>query len=249
MKSKRNILIATFAAAALLFSTVMVSRNNIVEANTLNADVAQVRTITSSGEGAINASPDVAYVNIGVVTEGKELSKVQAENSDKMTKVMASITKLGIKKEEIKTVGYNVNPKYEWNEKTGTSTITGYTVSNTLEVTINDITKTGSLLDAAVASGSNSVNSVRFALKNQTELYNQALELAVKDAKAKASAMGKGLSISNIQPFKITEVSNRNTPVFYESNAVAFDSAKVSTPISGGELKVSATVTVEFSFN
>ena len=249
MKSKRNILIAAFAAAALLFSTVMVSRNNIVEANTLNADVTQVRTITSSGEGAINASPDVAYVNIGVITEGKELSKVQAENSDKMTKVMASITKLGIKKEDIKTVGYNVNPKYEWNEKTGTSTITGYTVSNTLEVTINDITKTGSLLDAAVASGSNSVNSVRFALKNQTELYNQALELAVKDAKAKASAMGKGLSISNIQPYKITEVSNRNVPVFYESSAMAFDTAKASTPISEGALKVSATVTVEFSFN
>jgi uncharacterized protein YggE len=249
MKSKRNILIGAFAAAALLVSTFMVSKNNVVEANTGTIDVSQVRTITASGEGAIEASPDVAYVSIGVITEGKELSKVQAENTDKMTKVMASITKLGIKKEEIKTANYTVNPKYEWNEKTGTSNITGYTISNVLEVTVNDITKTGGLLDAAVASGSNSINSVRFGLKNQTDLYNQALEIAVKDAKAKAAAMGKGLSITNIQPFKITEVSNRNTPVYYQREAMAMDVAKASTPISEGQLKVSATVTVEFSFN
>lgn len=249
MKSKRNILIGAFAAAALLFSTFMVSKNNVVEANTGTADTSQVRTITASGEGAIQASPDVAYVSVGVITEGKELAKVQADNTDKMTKVMASLTKLGIKKEEIKTTGYNVSPKYEWNEKTSVSTIVGYTVSNTLEVTVNDITKTGSLLDAAVASGSNTIYGVRFGLKNQTTLYNQALEIAVKDAKAKAAAMGKGLSITNIQPLKITEVSNRNTPVFYEGATASMDVAKATTPISQGELKVTANVTVEFSFN
>jgi uncharacterized protein YggE len=246
MKSRRNILIGAFAAAALLLSTIAITNNNVVEANTVSTETAEVRTISAYGEGAIEASPDVAYVSVGVITEGKELAKVQAENADKMTKVNASLTKLGIKKEEMKTVNYSVNPKYQWDEKTGNSTIVGYTVSNTVEVTINDITKTGTILDTAVANGSNSVNSVRFALKNQTDLYNKALEIAVKDAKAKAEAMGKGLSITNIQPSKITEVSNRTTPVYYES--AAMDMAKSSTPISQGQLKVSASVSVEFSF-
>lgn len=246
MKSKRNVLIGAFAAAALILSTIAITNNNVVEANTLSTDAAEVRTITAYGEGAIEASPDVAYVSVGVITEGKELAKVQAENAEKMTKVTTSLTNLGIKKEEIKTTSYSVNPKYVWDEKTGESSIAGYTVTNVLEVTINDISKTGTILDTVVANGSNSVNSVRFGIKNQTDLYNKALEIAVKDAKAKAEAMGKGLSITNIQPYKITEVSNRNTPVYYES--AAMDLAKSATPISQGQLKVSASVSVEFSF-
>jgi Uncharacterized conserved protein len=248
MKSKFKVLAGAVIAMTLVFSTVYISKSNIAKAETAGSTVEQVTTITASGEGAIEAAPDVAYVSIGVVTEGKELAKVQAENADKMAKVMASLTKLGIKKEEIKTSNYNVNPKYEWNDKTGVSTIVGYTVNNTLDVTVNDITKTGTILDSAVASGSNSINGVRFALKNETELYNKALELAVKDAKAKAAAMGKGLGITNIQPYKITEISNRNTPVYYNAKTESMDAARAATPISEGELKVTANVSVEFSF-
>lgn len=248
MKSKLNSFLGAIVVAILLFSTIAVTRNNIVEASTTSNNVSQVRTITASGEGAIEAVPDVAYVSIGVITEGIELSKVQLENSEKMTKVIESLTQLGIKKEEIKTTNYNVNPKYEWNKDTGKNTISGYTVYNNLEVTINDINITGSLLDEVVASGSNSINSVRFGLKNETDLYNQALEIAVKDAKAKAEAMGKGLGIIYIQPLRVTELSNRNTPVYFDKGAVAMEAAKVSTPISEGELKVTARVSIEFSF-
>lgn len=248
MKSKLNIFLGALAVTILLFSTIAVTRNNIVEASTTNRDVSGIRTITSSGEGAIEAVPDVAYVNIGVITEGLELSKVQSENSEKMTKVIESLTQLGIKKEEIKTTNYNVNPKYEWNKDTGKSTITGYTVSNILEVTINDISITGSVLDEVVTSGSNSINSVRFGLKNETDLYNQALELAVKDAKAKAEAMGKGLGIIYIQPLRVTELSNRSTPVYFDKGAAAMEAAKVNTPINKGELKVTARVSIDFSF-
>lgn len=248
MKSKAKIITGAIVIVAILFSTITFSKNNIAKANTTIKEVSQARTITASGEGAIEAVPDVAYVNIGVITEGTELSKVQSDNAEKMTKVVESLAKLGINKEEIKTRNYNVNPKYEWNKDTGKSSITGYTVSNALEVTINDTTITGSVLDEVVTNGSNSINSIRFGLKNETELYNQALELAVKDAKAKAEAMGKGLGLVNIQPLRITESSNRNTPVYYDRAAVSMEVAKASTPISEGELKVKASVSVEFSF-
>lgn len=248
MKSKVKIFIGAFAMVALLSSAFMIPKNSTVEASTTNKDVNQVRTITASGEASVEAVPDVAYVSIGVITEGKELSKIQAENAEKMTKVIAGLTELGVKKEDIKTTSYNVNPKYEWNKDTGKSDITGYTVSNTLEVTINDISTTGNLLDKVVASGSNSINSIRFGLKDETVLYNKALELAVKDAKAKAEAMGKALGIANIEPLRISEASNRNTPMYYDRGAMAMEAAKVSTPISQGEMKVSASVSIEFSF-
>jgi uncharacterized protein len=248
MKSRSTIFIGMFVAATLLLLSSMLTKNNLVEADTITKPASESRTITSSGKGAIQATPDVAYVNMGVITDGQELSKVQAENAEKMAKVMASLSELGIKKDEMKTISYNVNPNYKWDEKTGKSFIVGYTVSNTLVVTINDISQTGNLLDKVVASGSNSINSIRFGIKNEAELYNQALELAVKDAKAKAAAMGKGLGIENIQPLKITESSNRYTPIYNERSIPAMDSAKAATPISGGELEVSATVSIEFLF-
>lgn len=249
MKAKVNIFMGTFIMATILFSVSMISKNNIVEADTLTNNIVQMRTITTSGEGTIEATPDVAYISIGVITEGLELSSIQSENSEKMAKVFEILTQFGIEKDEIKTKNYSVNPKYEINQSTGKSNIVGYTVNNTLEVTINDITNTGSILDGVVANGSNYINSVRFGLKDETELYNQALELAVKDAETKAKAMGKTLGIINIQPFKITEASDRSTPVYYNRSTASMGALKASTPISEGELKVTARVSIEFSFD
>lgn len=205
-----------------------------------------IKTITSTGEGAIKVTPDVAWVTVGVLSEHKELLKAQEDNTLKMNAVIKALTDSGVKKEDIQTTGYTVIPNYEWNQTTGKSNLIGYTVRNTVEVTINDLEKAGVILDKVVASGSNTINGIRFGVKDETTLYNKALEIAVKDAKVKAEAMAKGLGITNIEPLHITEVSNRYTPVYAEKGML-MDSVS-STPISLGELEVSASVNVEFSF-
>lgn len=203
-------------------------------------------TITSTGEGKITVTPDVAYVNLGVISEGKNLSNTKKDNATKMAKIMTSLKDLGIKEKDIKTVEYSVNPKYTYNEKTGASSINGYTVSNTVQVTVVDIDKTDNLLDKVVESGSNNINGIIFGVKDEASIYNQALELAVKDAKAKATAMGKGLGITNITPSKITEVSSPS--YMYDTKMEASYDSAAGNSVSKGTLDVTASVSVDFSF-
>lgn len=251
--SKKSVVILAilFFACVCILSVafgVLVGKSSTVMADT-SSITEQIKTITASGEGAIKVTPDVAYVTLGVVTEGKDLKTVQSENAVKMNEVMKSLTDLGINKEDIQTSNYYVSPKYNWDDKTGQSNIVGYTVSNTLEVTVNDIAKSGNLLDKVVASGGNRISGIRFDVKDKTALYNQALEIAVKDAKNKAIAMGKGLGITNIEPLRISEVGSRYVPIYADKNMYTMnDSVAESTPISSGELEVTANVNVEFSF-
>jgi len=241
---------SSYVVIVLLLAVIvslMTNKVPVVEANT--STVGLEKTITANGRAAIKATPDVAYVNIGVVTEGKELKSVQSENATKMSAIMKVLEKSGIKESEVKTVSYYVNPKYDWDNVRNKSILAGYTVHNTVEVTINDIAKVGTVLDDVVASGSNYISGIRFGVKDESELYNQALELAVKDAKAKAEAMGKGAGAINISVKSITESGNRSQPIYLETDSM-YDSVSVReiTPISEGEIEVVANIVVEFTF-
>lgn len=257
--SKQKVTNILLVLSIILFAASSVSDRKVVEA-TANEDFVSIRpisaefmpermdkTIITVGEGIIETVPDVAYVNIGVVSEGKDLSKVQEENALKMNNIMNKLKELNVKEKHIKTTNYNIYPNYNWEDRTGESRIVGYTVNNTLTVTVENINKTDNLLDEVVKSGSNNINGISFGIKDSSKIYNQALELAIKNAKEKALVMGRAVGAVNVEPIKITEVGNSGYGYFEKNMGIATDS--VSTPISQGTLTVSANVSVEFSFN
>jgi len=61
----------------------------------------------------VRANPDVAIVNIGVVTEDKELERAQQQNAATTSSVINSLRAAGIKDADIQTVTYSVNPQAE----------------------------------------------------------------------------------------------------------------------------------------
>ena len=56
--------------------------------------------IKVTGEGEIAVQPDTASVNLGVVTESKELIEAQQQNSTIGTKIIDSLLALGIDKNQ-----------------------------------------------------------------------------------------------------------------------------------------------------
>ena len=256
--NKQKVTNILLVLSIILFAASSVSDRKVIEA-TANEDFVSVRpisaefmpermdkTIITVGEGIIETVPDVAYVSIGVVSEGGDLSKIQKDNAKKMNKIMDKLKELNVKEKHIKTSSYNIYPNYKWYEDTKESKIVGYRVSNTLTVTVEDINKTDNLLDAVVNSGSNNINGISFGIKDSSKIYNQALELAIKNAKEKALVMGKAVGAVNVEPIKITEVGNSGYGYLEKNMSIATDS--VSTPISQGTLTVNASVSVEFAF-
>lgn len=232
----------------MVFVLVVMSSGSVFNQISLADAVTTTGKISAVGKASIKATPDMAYVNIGVEKQNSEVEKAQSEVTLAMNGIMDALKKLGIKESDIKTMNFNIYPNYKWVEKDQKQVITGYTVSHQLEVTIRNIKDSGKLLDQVVKAGGNSVSGIRFGVSNHEALYNLALESAVKNAKSKAEAMGRGLGISNLKPLQITEQSVYSAPYMRNemSNAVADSAAK--TEIMPGEMEITAEVFVEFGY-
>src|SRR3989338_3690776 len=71
-------------------------------------------TVSFSGEGKVLAKPDIALVNLTILTEATTSKTAQDDNSKKSKAVIDFLKKQGIDEKDIKTVGYNIYPKYSY---------------------------------------------------------------------------------------------------------------------------------------
>lgn len=210
------------------------------------------RLISVSGNVTKTVTPDKADITISVETLDKSASKSQSDNAVLAQKVRDALKAAGIDDKDIKTVGYYLNEEYKWNKVTEESEVVGYRTSNTIQVTVRDLTKTGSVIDAATQAGANRVTGVSFSLSQakEDELRMQALQEASANAKAKATNMASGLGITLGTVYSASENSSYSMP-YYRSN-FAYDmkaeagSVPTSTPITAGDVEFTVSVSVQF---
>lgn len=213
------------------------------------ADTAQAQnSITVQGASSVTVTPTIAYVNIGVTTFNKDAAVAQTDNAKKMDQVYKALANLGIAKDKIKTVSYYITPRYDYKENT--TTLAGYDVTNGIEVTVTDLTKVSKVLDMTVQQGVNQASSISFGISEQQRetVYLQALTKAVANAKAKASALATASGVSISKPSQIIEGSSGSVVTPYYSAVDMVKAEGVSTPISAGELKVEANVTLVYNY-
>ena len=205
------------------------------------------RSISVTGVGEVKAQPDMATITIGVRTENKDLVPAQQENKNRMNDVFEVLKQLNIDEKDIKTVNYNVYPEQQYDPKNNTSYLRAYVVTNNVEVTVRDLDILGLAIDQVTAKNANLIHNIRFGLSNQEELRNKALEMALINSQNKASHMMGVYKIKDISPIKIQEnyQTSYNGPQIYKE--MAMDSSN-STPISSGEMNITATVYVEYEF-
>lgn len=246
MKYKLTMVAVFIAVATLLVMFFGLYANTTAQAQ-VEEEAKDKRTMSVSGQAKVSASPDFATINLGVITEDKDATVAQKANATSMDKVIASIKASGVKAEDMKTVNYSIQPRYDYNEKTRESRIVGYTVSNSVNVTVRDLAKTGSIIDAAAQSGVNTTSNINFGLSNYEEFYNEALEKAVLAAKKKADTMAGALGVKLIAPISVNEgggYSPLSNYAVYDMKAMS----NVQTPIQAGSLEITANVSIVYEY-
>ena len=208
--------------------------------------------ISVSGEGMVEAQPDRATISVGVVTREKNPSAVQAANAKAASSVINSIVALGIERKNISTGNYSFNPIYRHTDN-GKRILEGYEASNSVTIIVDDLNLVGKIIDAALNHGANQVNSLNFGLRNKTAYQDEALRIAVLDAKRKAEIVARALgkSIVSVRTVSINS-SSISAPRNYKmarSMAVAEDAVEYETPIESGTLQCAANVHVEFEIS
>lgn len=210
----------------------------------LGENISTANKLTVSATGSIKVMPDVAYITVGVKTQNKDMKKAQQDNKAKMNQLFDAMKKQGLTEDDMRTTNYSAYPMYDY--KNGKNTITGYEVTNMVEITIKDIDSVGEFLDIAADSGANTSYPIDFSLLDQSEHYNEALKDAVTQAKTKAETIATAGGYQIVGTLEITEGSYGYYPdrkYFAMDDAEAEDAA---TPITAGELEVTANITVIF---
>ncbi len=194
------------------------------------------------GVGSVMASPDMAAVTIGVMTEGMNLEKTQQENAEITDQIVRALLEMGINEKDIQTQRYAVEPQYDYQE--GKQVFTGYKVTHLYRVNVRDISKTGRVIDTAVASGANVIGDIDFMLSNPDAYYRQALRLAIMDAVRKAGEVERTLDVQvNKTPVSIVEETGQGAapqPFMLK--------AEVATQMQPGILEVTARIRAVFEY-
>jgi uncharacterized protein len=190
--------------------------------------------INVTGTGTVQSVPDEAQFSLGVESTGPTAREALAANSERMRRVLASLFAAGVAKGDVQTQDVSVSRSYPDN---------GYSADNSVSVTIHELQKAGSILDAATNAGANDVYGPTLTRSDQDALQAKALRAAVDDARAKARILAEAAGVRLGSVTAIAESGGEAMPVY------AADLAKraPSAPIEPGRQQTQATVQVTFA--
>lgn len=227
-----------FGLVAMLLGTISVLQAQTP--TTGSVDTRRVTRVLVTGDSIVTAQPDTATLMISVVTQAKRAIAAQQENAAKSDAVSKAV-KTAIPEAEIKTSGYSVQPQRVYRENQP-PTITGYEARNTVTVTLSDLKKVGTVIDAASQAGANDIGGVMFTLKQDRPARDQALSEATREAVSKAQVIARALGGRVVRIAEVQEEGFRPPQPILQSEALMRVAKDVATPIEVGSLEISSRV-------
>lgn len=198
-----------------------------------------------NGEGKVSVAPDIAYTNLGVEAQGPTVKQVQNSLNTSSNAVIEALTKIGIKKEDIKTTQYTISPMYDYTNSR--QKLSGFQAHSSVRVTIKNLDLVNAVIDTATANGATNVGSITFDVEDKEKAFNSARDLAVKDAKKKATDAARiaGFSLGRIINYSESEGSQPR-PIMLEGAKMAGSADAVATNIETGTSDIAMTVTISY---
>lgn len=206
------------------------------------------RQIVVSATETVEVTPDRARLMISVETRGRTSAAAASENARIQSAVLAAVRGAGVASAQIRTLVVSVNPEYRYPTDGGRPTVVGYQARNTIRVELHDLAKVSAALDGALGAGATNVNGPELYLFDMDKARRDALQKAVRKARAEAQAMAEaaGVTLGAILELSASEGGGGGpVPVFAMARARADES--VATPVEAGNISVSATVNLRIA--
>ena len=202
-----------------------------------------VSSIRVTGDAQVTAKPDRVQIDIGVTTRADKSQEAATQNARQVDAVLAAVKKSAGPTAVLKTVNYSLSPAYKY-QNGHEPLITGYTASNVVQVTLDDLTKISNVIDAAAESGANQVQGIQFTLRDQDGVRAEALRKAAAKARGDAEVLAAALGLKIVRVLSVEESGAPRLPMMRTMSmaAGAVAEAKMATPVESGTLEVSADI-------
>lgn len=206
-------------------------------------------TFDINGTSEISTIPDQAEVTVGITVNQNTVAAAQNQANQVINNITESVRQLGVESKDIKTVNFNVNPRYDY--ESDTPTITGYSVDTSVRVKVKELDTINQVIDTATANGANQVNGISFTISDEKEeeLRKQARKEAIEDAKESAKELA---DLADMRLGKIVDISENNVgseqpPIMYARNELAVaDAGGSPTSVEPGSTSYTYQVTLSY---
>jgi uncharacterized protein YggE len=199
-------------------------------------------TITVTGNGQVEGTPDTATFSVGVSTTASSAVNALDRNNAQVAGLESSLETDGVLVKDIQTSWLNLSANTN-----SAGDVTGFTADHELSVTMQNLSNLGMALDDAVHATGNGVtlDGISFSISNQSTLLAAARAQAMLSANTEASqvATGAGLALGPI--VKVTDNENSGQQVFF-APAAASGAVNASVPVQPGQQQISVGVTVVY---
>lgn len=220
----------------------------------VGSGIQPTNTISVQGEGEVFAVPDTAMFSFSVIKEGETAEVVQQSATEVANGVIAYLKDNGVEEKDIKTTGYNVYPRYEWEKivcvtypcPQGERKLVGFEINQSIQVKVRDTKRAGEFLSGVGEFGVSNISGLSFTIDDEDDLKREARQAAVADAKEKAEALTSDLGVRLI---RVVSFNEYNVP-YYAARAESFygvggDASSVPE-IPVGENRITSTVNITY---
>ncbi len=181
--------------------------------------------VTVSGDSIVQAQPDTAIITVSVITQA----------------VVQALKNAAGPGAEIKTSGYSLQPQRVYKEGQP-PTITGYEARNSIMVTLSDLTRVGSVIDATSQAGANDVGGISFTLRKDRPARDQALAEATREAVSKAQVIATALGGRVVRIVEVQEEGITRPVPIYQGTMQMMKTNAAPTPVEVGMLDITSRV-------
>jgi uncharacterized protein YggE len=217
-------------------------------------------TITLSGHGEVNASPDIASVNLTIESSASPQSAASDSVNTKTAKILEFLKSSGVDDKDIKTDNYSSFPKYSYPEpcpvyangsvppcRQSESKIVGYTVSQGITVKIRKADDVSKIIDGINKIGVTSMYGPNFTFDDPDKLQADARKEAIKDAREKAENLADDLGVRLGRIVSYSE-GGYGGPMYYAKDmAVSANAGSAPAPsIPKGENTLTSDVSITY---
>jgi len=166
------------------------------------------RSISVSGTGSVELSPDKATLVLSIVAREADVETAQSKAAEVTAKVLALADDLNIERNLVDTTSASVRPDYRWNRDSEEQELRGYIAERQMRIEVRDLEQLGVVIERAVKAGVNQVMPPQLDSSNRRDAYRDALDKAALDAKETAARLAASLGLKLGSAIRVTTSSD-----------------------------------------
>lgn len=191
--------------------------NAFKEYRFIGSGLSATNTISVTGQGKVEKTPDTAKISFTVREEQKDLKSAQNNVSAKIDAITKALKDAGLEEKYIKTDSYTSYPQYEYPQQVQcfrapcpnpNPLLRGYEVAHAVTLSVKDLEKVETVLGILGSNKVTDMNGPSFGFEDDKAVAREARDAAIQDAKNEAQKLAKALGVDLVRIVSFNEMGS-----------------------------------------